>query len=684
MPASEIVIAEKGSQARDIQRAVGNRYGDVHAAEGHLLGLAEPADVNPRWKRWGTELLRPDDGRWPMAPATSPSRRRKLRAIRDALRSAKRVWIATDADREGQLIGQEILEYLKFRGEVMRVLFVAQDADSIRAAFEAARPNSEQADLYAAAEARREADHVCNLSLTRAATVTLRADGNGVIGVGRVRTPTLGIVCRRELEIRAFESTVYWTVRADCTTATGARLSLVHEPEERILDGKVAEGIAFAAVGQSGPLQVETARKREAPPRLLDLPALQQACSRRFGWSATKTLDIAQALYDGDGRKILTYPRAETRYLPESATRDFLAIVAGLRRAGVRAWSSLPVPDQPIVRRGKGGAFWDRGLEGCSHHAIVLNVRRIGELPAILKRLTDDERRMLDLVARVCLAAVMEDHEYDRTDVALTVDGRVYAAQGRQVIEAGWTAALPPARPQAGKGKADEEGQARLPELGAGETATVTEAQAERRETKPPRRYTEGTLIGAMQNAWRFVADPALRSRLKEAKGIGTPATRAEIIAGLRKQGMLATKGKALVPTDAGLELHELLVTADPALADPVRTAEMEQLLDEVATGAAQADRVIEAISTATEMSIRRLLRRAEERPARALAKGSAKKGARKPRANGRGKPDMSAPTAKMVAFARGLAKRKGLRLPAGFQTDSAVCRAFLDEHSGR
>src|SRR3984893_12011000 len=194
--ADQIVITEKTSQAKDIRAAVGSRYGDILPAEGHLFDLLEPEDVVPAWKRWSPILLRPE-GLYGSRQAEGGNKAAKLKVIREALRSAKRVWLATDCDREGQLIGQEILEHYQYRGQIMRVLFTAQDSQTIRDAFAGAKPNAEYASLYAAAVARRQADQIYNLSLTRTATVILGRGARGVIGVGRVKTPTLAIVCKR-------------------------------------------------------------------------------------------------------------------------------------------------------------------------------------------------------------------------------------------------------------------------------------------------------------------------------------------------------------------------------------------------------------------------------------------------------------------------------------------------------
>ena len=218
--ADQIVITEKFSQAKDVRAAVGSRYGDILPAEGHLLDLLEPEDVVPAWKRWSPILLRPE-GLYGTRPAQGGNKAAKLTVIREALRTAKRVWLATDCDREGQLIGQEILEHYEYRGQVMRVLFTAQDQQTIRDAFGRAKPNAEYARLYAAAVARRQADQIYNLSLTRTATVILGQGARRVIGVGRVKTPTLAIVCKRELEIRNFVPLAYFEVVAAANVAGG-------------------------------------------------------------------------------------------------------------------------------------------------------------------------------------------------------------------------------------------------------------------------------------------------------------------------------------------------------------------------------------------------------------------------------------------------------------------------------
>lgn len=601
----QIVITEKASQARDVRAAVGGRYGAILPAEGHLLDLAEPGDVDPAWKRWAPVLLRPE-GLYGTKPAAGGNKAAKLRAIREALRTADCVWLATDCDREGQLIGQEILEHCGYRGEVRRAMFTAQDPQTIRDAFASAKPNSEYAPLYAAAAARRQADQIYNLSLTRTATVTLARGARAVIGVGRVKTPTLAIVCRRELEIRHFVPQAYFEVVATARVEAGA-FRMRHAPKERILKREDADAIAALAQGFEGPLQVKVEDKRQGPPRLHDLPSLQKLCGARFGWSAAKTLEVAQDLYDGQGKKVITYPRAETRCLPESLIPDAPRIVAALR-AG-QAYAAVPVPEPPVVRRGAGGVFNDKGLQGASHHAVIPNVNTVGDLKAIWPLLSSDERRLFDVIARAYLAALMPDFCYRQTTATLDVQGHPFRGTGRQPIELGWRAAFPDWRPAEEQG---EDGQV-LPPLRHGEPALLTEAAVEDKETRPPPRYSEGTLVEAMQNAWRFVDDEALQARLREAKGIGTPATRAEIIRGLKTQDFLAPDGKHVVPTARGLALFGVLERADPALVDPGVTAQLECLLDEVLVGRQGMVGAIDAVCVQASRIIGRLTERAGE-----------------------------------------------------------------------
>ena len=261
------------------------------------------------------------------------------------------------------------------------------------------------------------------------------------------------------------------------------------------------------------------------------------------------------------------------------------------------------VPNPPIVRRGANGHFHDKGLDGASHHAVIPNVNTADTLREVWPRLSIDEKKLFDVIARAYLAALMSDFRYRQTTATLDVRGFPFKATGRQPIDLGWRAAFPEWQP------ADEKGDDAqfLPPIRDGETAQLRDPIIEGKETRPPPRYNEGTLIEAMQNAWRFVDDEVLRDRLKEAKGIGTPATRAEIIGGLKKQDFLVAQGKNIVPTEAGLTLHGILKQADPTLVDPGMTAQLECLLDDVVVGKQAMVGAIDAVCDVAQRIIGKL-----------------------------------------------------------------------------
>ena len=303
---------------------------------------------------------------------------------------------------------------------MQRALFTAQDPKSLRQAFDKLRPNREFRHLYEAAVARQQADQIFNLSLTRTATRTLLPAGvKGVIGIGRVKTPTLAIVCLREIEIRDFRPEDYFEIVATAKVAAGTfTLATRRRQGPRIRDRARAEAIASRRRGLRGPLAVDVEHRRQAPPRLFDLPSLQKTCGQRWGWTADKTLAIAQELYDGEGKKLITYPRAEARHLAENQIADVPAIVAAMIR--LRGFAHLQI-DRPVIRRGKSGHFCDKALEGVSHHAIVPNVNVMDDLEARIARLSDDEKRLFALICRSYLAAVMPDFEYRQTVVRVPV-----------------------------------------------------------------------------------------------------------------------------------------------------------------------------------------------------------------------------------------------------------------------
>jgi DNA topoisomerase-3 len=473
----------------------------------------------------------------------------------------------------------------------------------------------------------------------------------------------LAIVCKRELEIRNFVPLAYFEIVTTAKVA-GGQFQMRHAPQERIVRREIAQEVVNSARDFEGALAVRVEDKRQGAPKLHDLPSLQKLCGSRFGWPAGKTLEVAQELYDGQGKKIITYPRAEVRYLPQSLISDVPRMVAGLRVG--QSFGAIPVPEPPLIRKGASGAFYNKGLEGASHHAVIPNVNTIDKLREVWPHLSSDEKKLFDVIARAYLAALMPDFRYRQTTAILDVRGFEFRACGRQPIDLGWRTAFPDWQP------ADEKGEKAqlLPPLRNGETAQLHDAKIEDKETRPPPRYNEGTLIEAMQNAWRFVDDEVLRERLKEAKGIGTPATRAEIIGGLKKQGFLIAQGKHIVPTEAGLSLFGVLKQADPALVDPGVTAQLECLLDDVVVGKQQMVGAIDAVCNVAERIIGKLKEGATAVGPPLLGAGAG---------NG---PGTFPPTPAMKRFADSLVRQQGIKAPPGYNTSISICRKFLNEHA--
>lgn len=589
---SSIIICEKPSQGRNLQTALGTSHGQIYACQGHLLRLEQPEDVNPDWKRWTLDTLIPPKGLYGYVEDSYSGKPPRIAAIKKALKSASEVIIATDCDREGQGIGQSLLQHFGYRGSVKRAIFNAEDPASLKKAFGALEPNAKHEATYQAFIARQQADQIYNLTLTRVATVALREPfTKGVIGIGRVKTATLGIICKREKEILNFKPVEYFEVKLTVAGASG-KAELMYAPVEdkRILNRAVAEEIAQIAGTYRGPISVKTERKKKSPPNPMDLPTLQQRAITLWGWTSSKASQIAQELYEEV--KAITYPRAETRYLPEVMIAD-VPRLQGLV-AKIPAYAGLKLV-QPIIRKGKSGVFSDAQLNGVSHHAIIPNINCPSGLAAAVARMTKDQALLFDLVARSFLACVGEDYIYDSTTMSVpvavpTVDAKnplKFSISGSVPVYLGWRA-IDDSAP---------EDVVRLPPLKDGEAVAAEKAEVKASWTKPPPRFSEAGVIKQMQEAWRYCPDPAEQDRLKEAKGIGTPATRDTIIAGLKTQNLIVLDQKNLVPTTAGLLIYDVLLDCAPSLVDPATTARMEAMLDQILLGQTDAKTVIGLIT---------------------------------------------------------------------------------------
>ncbi|PZQ48762.1 MAG: DNA topoisomerase III [Rhodovulum sulfidophilum] len=681
---TSVVLCEKPSQAQTVRAAIGARHGKVLAAAGHLLRLRTPEETRPEWKTWSFDLL------WPGAfygKTVDPGRRGFFDPIKAALAHADRVIVATDPDREGLLLGMEIVEFCGFAGEVLRANLLAMDPESIRKAFAASRPFSEFRALYDSGRAREQADQLVNLSLTRAATVGLRAEGTrGAIGVGRVKTPTLALLVRRAEEIRNFKPRDTFQIDATVRVAAGTlvlscarlpgaeqgksgeaeagdelnageeALEAVDALEGRILARDLAERLRAAAEGFRGPVSIVARQGAQTPPRLFDLTGAQAAASARFGWSADHTLELAQNLYAAG---LITYPRSEETYLPEAAIAEVGTLIPAL--LDLRPYERFrDLLAEPTPRTGKKGHFSDRALAeaGASHHAIIPNIETADRFTELLRARPREEQLLFNLIATRYLAALAPDFTFLASRVAMTVPfdraDWIFAATGRVRIALGWRAIL---------GFGDKKEAPPLPAIIDGEPGLIERAELRTVTTRPPSRYTDGGLIRAMKEVWRFVPDdePELRARLRDCKGIGTAATRAGVIDGLVRQGQVKREGKFLEPTDAGERLCRHLDEITPNVTSIVRTAQWETLWTRVARGEETAEHAVERLLGPTQREINQI-------------------------AAARVKIDMgvkSRPTKAMIGLAEKIAERRGIALPKGLKSDSSVCREFLDAHAG-
>ena len=685
-----IILCEKGTQVTHLKTAFGTRYGPIFCTSGHAVTLKEPEEVREDWKSWSSVLLWPGHF-FPKKP--NPQKRRYFNEIRQALNGVEQVIMATDCDREGQLIGDEILEYLRFDGRVLRALFNAEDAKSLVTAFERLEPNEKWHNRYMAGQAREQADQITNLSLTRTATVSfMPPGGKGVVGIGRVKSPVLGIICKRELEIENFKPQDLFEIDAMTAVEAGEfklicsripKTLLKQQNEEsenseeddseddleegdealaaaestrgKIVDRRIAEALASAVKGHAGQISAKFEKKRQGPPKLFNLTGLQSVGSARFGWTASHTLSVAQSLYDAPFH-ILTYPRSEAKHLPENNIPEVQDLLPSLLQIESLA-DHAELLAEPRIRKGKSGFFSDKALEGFSHYAIIPNINTADTFDQVLPKLNEDQRRMFELVARQYMAAMAPDFEYRKTTVEMTVPWKnhdwLFRNTGRVPLVLGWKEIL-------GGGKS-REAEDLFPEIKNGEMGRINNTTIRTVTTRPPSRYTEGSLIKVMEQAWRLVDNPKLRARLKEAKGIGTPSTKDGILPGLLKQGQVMRSGKTIKPTPGGMKLYKILIHACPNVVDVGRTAIWETYFDEVESGHMSAEEAVAEINNTTQQEIGRI-----------------REAAVKLDIGGKSKP-----TPKMVAFAKKIAERKKIKLPPGVITNSEKCKAFLDEHIG-
>lgn len=584
-----VYLCEKPSQARDIAAVLGaSRKSDgflggddvaVTWCFGHLFETAPPESYDPALKKWSLDTLPILPAQWKLELKSSAAK--QFKAIKALVKRANTVVIATDADREGETIGREVLEACQWRGPVQRLWLSALDPASIRKGLSQLLPGEKTAPLYAAGVARSRADWLVGMNLTRAYTLLHRnGSSDGVFSVGRVQTPTLRLIVDRDREIETFVSSPYWDVTAQVQNPGRPqpfgmrwRVPRPHaDTEGRCTNERAARTVAQSVPGTSGRVELaQTERKHQPPPLPYDLSTLQQDCSRRYGMTAQATLDTAQRLYET--YKATTYPRTDCPYLPTEQFAAAADVLAAVRRCHWdRAMAAL-IANADLKLRSR--AWNDSKIT--AHHAIIPTAA-----PVRLADMGEDDRRVYDLVVRRYLAQFYPNYDYDQTRIEARFGQEVFVAMGITLVATGWKAAFV----EAAEGEEDSEGATPLPRLSQGDTLSCLSAKVDAKQTKPPPRYTEGTLLQAMKSVGARVDDPALKKILRDTAGIGTEATRASIIETLVQRAYIERQGKkkSLVSTAKGRQLIDAL----PApVKDPATTALWEQALEEIAAGRA-------------------------------------------------------------------------------------------------
>ncbi len=559
----KLIVAEKPSVARDIARVLGAKIGQegyiegdeyvITWALGHLVSLCEPDEMDERYKkwRWADLPILPDDIPLKVLPKT-----KSQYAVVKKLMNSKEISsiiCATDSAREGELIFRYIYQMAKCKKPVERLWISSMTDQAIRQGFNNLKPSSAYDSLYVSARCRSEADWIVGMNASRAFSLKYNAN----LPIGRVQTPTLSMLVARDNEIAAFVPQDYWEVRADFGDYEGTYID-PESKDTRIFDPEKAKAIRSQVAGKTGKIAENTREmKKMPPPQLFDLTTLQREANRRFGYPADKTLKLAQSLYET--RKLLTYPRTDSRYLSSDMPKKIADTLSRLPEPYASMIKATEFRPGVVTKR-----YYDDSRVS-DHHAIVPT-----EKTANLSALPIDERNIYDMVARRLISIHYPDYEYESAKIITNVEGRDFKSTGSTPVVEGWRALYRDEK------KKDE---TVLPAVKVGETRRVNRATVKALKTKPPQPHTDASLLGLMENAGAKLDDPELRERMKSA-GLGTPATRAAIIERLIKAGYARRSGKTIVSTEKGRQL--IAVTPDQ-IASPVTTGKWEKALYDMA-----------------------------------------------------------------------------------------------------
>ena len=599
-----LVIAEKPSVAADIARALGGfkKNGDfwesdemiIGAAVGHLLELKAPEAYDVKRGRWSFANLPVIPPYFELSPIKSSAKRYEALVKKIKSRKVTDLVNACDAGREGELIFRYIVQASGSKKPIRRLWLQSMTRSAIRSAFQALRSDEDMKPLEMAARSRSEADWLVGINGTRALTAFNSKDGGFFLTtVGRVQTPTLAIVVAREEEIRHFVPKNYWEIHATFEALAGTYEAVWQQKDfskrkgmpaemraERIWDQKKAEEIAQKCRGAKGEVHEVSKRATSLSPALFDLTSLQREANSRYGFPAKMTLAIAQRLYER--HKVLTYPRTDARALPEDYQPVVCETLSHLK--GLQAYRAF---SEEILTKG-----WVRAdkrvfnNEKISDHFAIVPT---GELPKVLD---ETEQKIYDLVVRRFLSVFYPPAEFNVTTRTTIVEGEHFHSEGRVLLSPGWLA--PAGRTRSG-------GQGDLTPMKPGELVDTVGMEVVADQTRPPARYTDATLLSAMESAGKKIDDGELRSAMEE-KGLGTPATRAQTIEGLIEQKYIRRDGRELIPNAKAFQLMQLVHGLNlEELTQPRLTAEWEHQLSLIEHGSASREAFMNEIRQMTE-----------------------------------------------------------------------------------
>lgn len=667
-----LVIAEKPDMGRTIAAVIepkaknnrsyleGERY-IITWAIGHLLGLAEPDAYDEKYKRWNFNDLPILPDRFKIVP--NPRTKDQLKTIGELAKRCNMIVNACDAAREGQYIFALIQQQLKLTQPVKRLWISDLTNESIAKGFAELHDASEFENLTQAARARSEADWLIGMNATRAFTTKHRE----LLSVGRVQTPVLALIYDRQKEIENFDSLTYYEIKAefeqDTRKYTGSWLG------DRLTDKEKAEAIATKVRGKEGRItEYEVKETKEYPYKLYDLTLLQREANAKFGYSAKKTLDIAQALYER--HKVISYPRTSSNYVTEQNIDGMHKVLHMLKSSSYKELAEGGRPN--LVHVGNKAVCNPSRVE--DHHAILPTLRRPGTL-------SKEEQNIYDLVIRRFLSHFYPAAEYKQHTVLTEVEGETFKTNVKELLSLGWKVCLPgDDGAKAGKGrgkKKDEEDETEELisepfEIDRNRPVQCTGAEAKEKATQPPKHYTEGTLLKAMESAGKNLENEELREAMKDA-GLGTPATRAATIERLKNVGYITMQGKKITVTQKGRTAVELIRRAGvELLTSPEMTGQWERRLYQISKGEAAREQFMENVRRFT-ISIIEKVRTQQKADASMFATAETEKGNRRgSRSSSGGKTGRSA--AASGASERRTAQAAAKQLPAGSLQPLAPC----------